>query len=96
MWRRWVTEYLPTITRRTKWFRGVRPINVGELVVIADEKVRNKWLRGRVVRVYPGKDGTIRKADVMTTGGLLNRAVAKLALLDVELKDDAIPEVEAP
>lgn len=95
MWRRWITEYLPTIARRTKWFKGVRTIKEGDLVVIADEKVRNRWLRGRVARVYPGKDGTIRKADVMTTGGILSRAVAKLALLDVEPKDDAGSEVQA-
>ncbi|XP_065084794.1 uncharacterized protein LOC135707003 [Ochlerotatus camptorhynchus] len=89
IWRRWITEYLPTITRRTKWFQNVRPIKEGELVVIADEKVRNRWLRGRVVRTYPGKDGTVRQAEVMTSGGILRRPVVKLALLDVEPEDDA-------
>ncbi|XP_052889868.1 uncharacterized protein LOC128298163 [Anopheles moucheti] len=25
-WKRWVAEYLPTLTRRTKWFQPVRPL----------------------------------------------------------------------
>lgn len=29
-WKRWVAEYLPTISRRTKWFHPVKPIEVGD------------------------------------------------------------------
>ncbi|XP_065079716.1 uncharacterized protein LOC135702593 [Ochlerotatus camptorhynchus] len=94
IWQKWITDYLPTITRRTKWFQNVRSVKEGELVVIADEKVRNRWLRGRVVRTFPGKDGTVRQV-VVTSGGTLRRPVIKLALLDLEPEDDAKAETGA-
>ncbi|XP_058814579.1 uncharacterized protein LOC131678438 [Topomyia yanbarensis] len=91
-WHRWIKEYLPTITRRTKWFHSIQPIREGELVMIADEKIRNRWLRGRVVRTYPGSDGTVRRADVLTASGILQRPAVKLAVLDVG-SDDTEGEV---
>ncbi|XP_062557120.1 uncharacterized protein LOC134221979 [Armigeres subalbatus] len=91
-WRRWIVEYLPTITRRTKWFRDVRPIKEGELVFVADENVRNRWVRGRVIRVIPGKDGVVRRAEVLTSGGILRRPATKLAVLDVDSSGDANPK----
>ncbi|XP_039438455.1 uncharacterized protein LOC120419726 [Culex pipiens pallens] len=83
-WRRWIREYLPTIARRTKWFEEVKPIEVGDLVIVVEEKVRNGWIRGRIVEAYKGRDGRIRDATVQTADGLLRRPVAKLARLDLE------------
>ncbi|XP_055604887.1 uncharacterized protein LOC129753110 [Uranotaenia lowii] len=50
-WKRWVREYLPVLTRRTKWFEEVKPLESGNLVVIVDEGRRNGWARGVVVEV---------------------------------------------
>ncbi|XP_055605645.1 uncharacterized protein LOC129753820 [Uranotaenia lowii] len=86
-WCRWIKEYLPTITRRTKWFEEVRPIQEGELVVVVDEGVRNKWTRARVLKTFPGKDGLARHADLRTNRGILTRPFTKLALLDVGVHD---------
>ncbi|XP_062713827.1 uncharacterized protein LOC134290665 [Aedes albopictus] len=83
-WRRWIREYLPTIARRTKWFGEVRPIAVGDLVVIVEEKVRNGWIRGRVVKVNEGTDGRVREAEIQTATGMMKRPVAKIARLDIE------------
>ncbi|XP_065074451.1 uncharacterized protein LOC135698403 [Ochlerotatus camptorhynchus] len=88
-WRRWIIEYLPIISRRTKWFQDVAPVREGAIVVIADEGVRNQWTRGRVIRTYPGKDGVARRADVETSSGVLRRPVCKLAVLDVVPDGDA-------
>ncbi|XP_055622986.1 uncharacterized protein LOC129766479 [Toxorhynchites rutilus septentrionalis] len=82
-WRRWIREYLPTITRRTKWHDNVKPINEGCLVLIVDGAVRNRWIRGKVVNVIHGKDGIVRQADVQTANGILRRPAVKLAVLDV-------------
>lgn len=97
IWHRWIVEYLPTITRRTKWFRDVRSIKEGDLVVLVDDKTRNSWLRGRVVRAIPGRDGIIRQAEVKTSVGILKRSATKLAVLDVKEYGDAetVPEVTA-
>ncbi|XP_055590637.1 uncharacterized protein LOC129742717 [Uranotaenia lowii] len=35
-WKRWLREYLPEITRRSKWHQNVPPIKEGDIVVIVD------------------------------------------------------------
>ncbi|XP_055603746.1 uncharacterized protein LOC129751978 [Uranotaenia lowii] len=82
-WRRWVREYMPELTRRSKWLGETRPVGVGDLVIIVDEARRNGWVRGRVNEVIPGQDGRIRKAIIQTQKGLTRQSVSKLALLDV-------------
>ncbi|XP_062538136.1 uncharacterized protein LOC134206436 [Armigeres subalbatus] len=88
-WLRWIREYLPTIARRTKWFAETKAIEVGDVVFIVDGNVRNRWTRGLVIAVFPGKDGRIRQAEVRTTSGTLRRSVSKLAVMDV------VPESKA-
>lgn len=93
-WRRWVREYLPDLTRRTKWHEEVDPIRAGDLVIIVEDTVRNGWIRGRVAEVVVGADGRVRQAVVQTSTGLLRRPVAKLAKLDVKESEanPGIPE----
>ena len=84
-WNRWIQEYLPTLTRRSKWCQRTKPIAVGDLVLICDPAVsRRDWKRGRVKEIYKGKDGVIRRADVRTKTGVIMRPVSKLAVLDLE------------
>ncbi|XP_062550257.1 uncharacterized protein LOC134215009 isoform X1 [Armigeres subalbatus] len=82
-WRRWTREYLPTLTRRSKWFGEVKPISVGDVVFIVEEARRNGWTRGRICKVFKGQDGRIRQALVQTNGGIIRRPVSRLAILDV-------------
>ncbi|XP_053686937.1 uncharacterized protein LOC128736478 [Sabethes cyaneus] len=82
-WQRWLKEYLPTICRRTKWFRDTKPIEVGDLVFVADSSKRNNWIRGVVSAIQRGPDGRVRRATIQTDTGVMRRAVNKLALLDV-------------
>ncbi|XP_058446466.1 uncharacterized protein LOC131427358 [Malaya genurostris] len=82
-WTRWVMEYLPTLTRRTKWFKDTKQIEVGDLVIIVDEKIRNSWKRGRVVKTLHGRDNRVRQAYVQTSSGVIRRPVTRLAVLDV-------------
>ncbi|XP_055633238.1 uncharacterized protein LOC129773624 [Toxorhynchites rutilus septentrionalis] len=82
-WKRWIQEYLPVISRQPKWFGEVKPINIGDLVIVVNDGVRNSWIRGRIVKVYPGRDGRVRSADVQTSGGIMRRPAIKLATLDV-------------
>ncbi|XP_062534003.1 uncharacterized protein LOC134203040 [Armigeres subalbatus] len=82
-WKRWIREYLPTLTRRTKWFGDVKAIEVGDLVVIVEDKRRNGWTRGRILDVVRGRDGRVRQGIVQTSSGVFRRLVTKLAVLDV-------------
>ncbi|XP_062533439.1 uncharacterized protein LOC134202468 [Armigeres subalbatus] len=83
VWRRWIKEYLPVISRRSKWFEEVKEVAEGDLVLIVDGKIRNQWIRGKVEKVVQGKDGRVRQAWVRTASGILRRPAVKLALLDV-------------
>ncbi|XP_062703565.1 uncharacterized protein LOC134286020 [Aedes albopictus] len=82
-WRRWITEYLPVISRRCKWFDNVRDMKEGDLVLVVDSAIRSQWTRGRVERVLLGADGRVRQAWIRTSRGVDRRSVANLALLDV-------------
>ncbi|XP_049548132.1 uncharacterized protein LOC125959354 [Anopheles darlingi] len=84
-WRRWVTDYLPEITRRTKWHRYNEPIRTGDVVVIVDPRLpRNSWPKGVVEQVFASKqDGQVRSARVRTANSTYVRPVTKLAVLDV-------------
>lgn len=82
-WKRWVLEYLPTLTKRTKWFGECTPLQEGDLVIVVDETKRNGWIRGRVLQLLPSKDGKVRQAMVQITGGVFRRPTSKLAVLDV-------------
>ena len=83
---RWLSEYLPEITRRSKWHKTTKPIEVGDLVAIVEPDLKHyNWERGRVTKVYPGPDNIIRAADVTLPNQTTKtkRAVGKLAILDV-------------
>ncbi|XP_053691178.1 uncharacterized protein LOC128739706 [Sabethes cyaneus] len=94
-WKRWVAEYLPTITRRTKWFYPAKPIAVGAVVVVVDPNMpRNCWPKGRVLSVKTSTDGQVRSvktstdgqvrsAVIQTANGIYERPAVKLAVIDV-------------
>lgn len=83
-WKKWVAEYLPTLTRKTRWFQPVKPIQEGDLGVVVDERLpRNCWPLGRVVKVVRSNDGQVRSVTLQTTSGLLERPAVKVAVIDV-------------
>lgn len=83
-WKRWVTDYLPEITRRSKWFHRPQPIVVGDIVVITDPKLpRNCWPKGKIIATKVSKGDQVRSATVRTSSGIYDRPATKLAVLDV-------------
>ncbi|XP_075154780.1 uncharacterized protein LOC142228279 [Haematobia irritans] len=84
LWKRWVAEYLPELTRRAKWCQPTHAISSGSLVLICDSDLpRSKWRRGRILRLFVGRDGVARSAEVHTVAGTVKRPISKLAVLDV-------------
>lgn len=83
-WKRWIQEYLPELTRRTKWHTDVKPLKIDDLVlIINDNAPRGQWTRGIIKQVFPGPDGVIRTVIVRTSSGELRRPATKLARLDL-------------
>lgn len=79
IWRRWLREYLPTLTPRAKWLENEKPLQIGDMVLILDNNLqRNCWKKGVIIRVYPATDGQVRIVDVKTANGILKRPSRKL------------------
>lgn len=87
-WQRWTNEYLPTISKRTKWYDTVDPIRVGDVVAIVLSETPYTWQLGRITEIVQSKDGGVRQAVVKTATGLLRRPASKLAVLVKELRSD--------
>jgi hypothetical protein len=84
-WKRFVAEYVPTISKRSKWYDEKTPLKVGQLVLIVDENLkRGEWKRAIVTDVHPGNDGRIRSATVKTAKSSYLRPVSKLAVIDID------------
>ncbi|XP_062538374.1 uncharacterized protein LOC134206663 [Armigeres subalbatus] len=83
-WQRWIRDYLPDLTKRTKWYTNVKPVAVNDVVLVVDPNLpRNCWLKGRVIAVYQAMDGHVRSVAVQTKSGIYERPATKIAVLDV-------------
>lgn len=92
-WKKWLAEYLPSLTCRSKWHEKSKPINQGDLVIIVDPSLpRNVWLRGRVLETRLASDGQVRSAKILTKRGMMERPATKLAVLDVASRNESDSE----
>lgn len=81
-WTRWRREYLHTLQARTKRWKPPIQFQIGQLVVIQDEKQPpSRWKMGRICDLHPGTDGVVRVVTLKTSNGVLKRSVEKLCLL---------------
>ena len=62
---------------------GLLSLRVGDLVIISSHDVpRSYWPMGRIIEVYPGRDGVVRSVKLKTSNGELSRPSALLCLLE--------------
>ncbi|CAB0017372.1 unnamed protein product, partial [Nesidiocoris tenuis] len=62
-WRRWSSEYLHTLTNRSKWIHSSAPLRVGDVVIILKENTRPlDWPLAIVQELRMGKDCIARSA----------------------------------
>ena len=83
-WERWRKEYLLSLQERKKWDSVKSNLDIGDVVLLVDEDVKRcKWPMARIVDVFPGDDGLVRKVSVKTSGSNvpLSRPVTKVVLL---------------
>lgn len=83
-WTRWTNEYLPEISRRTKWYDTAKPLKNGDVVAVMTASIPNSWQLGRVIEITKSKDGNVRQAVIQTSTGVLRRPASKLAVLERE------------
>ena len=83
-WKRWIREWLPRLSARSKWCKPYNNFAVGDVVlVMSPDTPRGKWPLGRVMEVYPGKDGFVRVVKVLVNGKEISRPISKLCPLEV-------------
>ncbi|XP_062698475.1 uncharacterized protein LOC115257886 [Aedes albopictus] len=92
LWKRWLTEYLPSINARSKWLEESKSLVPGDLVFVVDDHGRNGWIRAKVEEVIHGRDGRVRRAKVRTSNGVFLRPVSKLALIEVRASGKSCQE----
>ena len=82
-WKRWLNEYLPSLTFRKKWNYHYRNIETNDLVLLKEDNVpRSHYPLARVIKTYPGKDGVVRTVKVKTPSNTLVRPVGKICLME--------------
>ncbi|XP_014215278.1 uncharacterized protein LOC106644343 [Copidosoma floridanum] len=81
-WKRWHSEYLNELQKRTKWLEGKGEIKVGSVVILMEKSQSNcHWPLGVVIKVYPGSDGVVRVVDVKIRNGIYKRNITDLCPL---------------
>ncbi|GFW53999.1 uncharacterized protein TNCV_3828071, partial [Trichonephila clavipes] len=67
IWKRWSLSYLNSLQQRKKWIVNKENLKLGDMVLIREENLPPcKWLLGRVVKIYMGKDKKVRVVDIKT------------------------------
>lgn len=83
MWKRWLKEYLPVLTRRTKWYKEEPDLAVGDKVLVIDgNQDWDNFKKAVVEETIPGKDKRVRVVRVkMENGTVRTVSVANIARL---------------
>uniref|UniRef100_A0A182S0G2 DUF5641 domain-containing protein n=1 Tax=Anopheles funestus TaxID=62324 RepID=A0A182S0G2_ANOFN len=83
--RKRVASYLPTLTRRSKWFQPQLPLREGDRVLLVDDALpRGCWPMLRI-SLLPSKDGVVRSVHVqLGTRKILERPAVKISCVNVE------------
>ncbi|KAL4104619.1 hypothetical protein QTP88_019913 [Uroleucon formosanum] len=75
-WRRWSSEYLTTLQERSRWTKGVPNVKIDDMVVVVDnQNPPLLWRLGRIVELFPGTDGHVRVARVLTRAGSVKEPI---------------------
>ena len=85
-WKQFMNAYVPSLHKTEKWHRREPPLEVGDLVnVMHPSTPFNRWPVGKIVRVYPGRDGQTRSVEVEIHLGdqrkIVRRSASGLSLL---------------
>ena len=76
------------------WKTLPKPLKVGEVVLVADDREKRlNWKMGVVRQLIIGRDGRCRAAIVQVKSGMLTRPVRKLYKLEICAESDNLPPI---
>ncbi len=77
--KRWLQEYLQTLTTRQKWTSDEPSVVEGNLVLLEDvDSLRKHWEMALVVEILPGHDGRVHAVKVKSWHNVFTRPVTNL------------------
>jgi len=83
-WKVWSSDYLNSLQQKTKWREVCDNIQVNDVVLLKNPLLPpTKWLLGRIVTVYHGKDGHVRVVKLRTANSTFTRGITELCKLPV-------------
>ncbi|KAG1656930.1 hypothetical protein GQR58_023669 [Nymphon striatum] len=86
-WKRWQKEYLLSLPTCVDKLKKSGNLNIDKIVLIREDNVpRSKWSLGKIVEVYPGRDGRIRAVALKTAKGIIRRPIQRLHLLELSIE----------
>ena len=72
-WTRWRREYLLNLQQRSKWNKDRRNARVNDIVLLQDDGApRNQWKLAKVIEVFQGADGRVRKLKLLLSDTTLD------------------------
>ena len=84
-WKRWLQEWIPSLSPRQKWHEERNNLKVGDVVlVLMPDSPRAHWPLARILEVYKGKDGHIRSARIQVSDKSYVRPIVKLCPLELQ------------
>ena len=77
-------EYIPMLQRRSKWLVKMRPLAVGDVVLMVDEiQPRERWSLAVVTDFVESEDGETRRYKLRTSNGQsYERDIRKIVVLE--------------
>lgn len=83
-WTYWSQEYLVRLQQRPKWKQAKTNLGVNQLVVIKEDNMPpSKWVLGRILKTFPGKDNLVRSVEVKCKNTVVTRPIHKLCPLPI-------------
>lgn len=83
-WKRWSTEYLTTLQKRSK-ISGITNIAHNMVVLVREDNLPpTQWLLGKIVDLRPGLDGVVRVVSIKTKNGIFQRPTVKICILPIQ------------
>ena len=84
-WRRWMKEWVPSLSARNKWYQQRKNLVVGDVVLlVSPDSHRAHWPLGRILETYPSKDGNVRSVKLQIGNKQFVRPVVKLCPLELD------------
>ncbi|KAJ8871015.1 hypothetical protein PR048_027318 [Dryococelus australis] len=85
IWNRWSKDYLKSLQQRSKltsYMMNIKPVVV--VLIKKDNLHPLAWRLAVITEIFPGKDGSVRVANVKTSDGILKRSIHILVIISIE------------